>query len=97
MCELGEKQTAKICADKFLITNLWRETEVARAVSLFRMALVCISATDDETEKRRLIANFICEGKPVANAVILKKSKFIVFEMCSICVFRILLVLQALS
>uniref|UniRef100_A0A0R3RXV6 Protein NRDE2 homolog n=1 Tax=Elaeophora elaphi TaxID=1147741 RepID=A0A0R3RXV6_9BILA len=67
MYELGEKQTAIICASKFLITNMWSEVEVGRAISLLRMAIVYISATDDEIEKRRLIASFILEGKPVAD------------------------------
>ncbi|KAL3995282.1 NRDE-2 necessary for RNA interference family protein [Acanthocheilonema viteae] len=69
MYELGEKQAAKICATKFLITNMWNEVEIARTISLLRMAIVCISATDDETEKRHLIAGFICEGKFVTDTI----------------------------
>lgn len=71
MFELGEKQIAKICASKFLITSIWNEVEVVRTIPLLRMAIVYISATDDEDEKRCLIANFICHGKPVADTVIL--------------------------
>ncbi|KAK6104450.1 NRDE-2 necessary for RNA interference family protein [Brugia pahangi] len=67
MYELGEKNVAKVCANKFLMTNMWGEGEKIRAISLLRMAIVCISATDDETEKRRLIASFICEGKPMVD------------------------------
>ncbi|EJD76128.1 hypothetical protein LOAG_16865 [Loa loa] len=67
MYELGEKGAAKACANKFLITNMWSKVEMVRAISLFRMAIVCISATDDESEKQRLIASFICEGRSIAN------------------------------
>ncbi|KAM3718596.1 putative Golgi apparatus membrane protein-like protein [Dirofilaria immitis] len=65
--ELGEKNASKVCANKFLMKNMWNETETARTISLLRMALICISATDDETEKRHLIASFICEGRPVTD------------------------------
>lgn len=48
---------------------------MARTVSLLRMAIVCISAAGDETEKRHLISSFICEGKLVVNVVILNLEK----------------------
>uniref|UniRef100_A0A915PXI6 Uncharacterized protein n=1 Tax=Setaria digitata TaxID=48799 RepID=A0A915PXI6_9BILA len=41
--------------------------KVTRIIPLLRMAIVCISATDNEDDKRRLIASFICEGKPMTD------------------------------
>lgn len=74
MFELGEKQAAKACAEKFLTKDLWNECGVSRLASLLRLANLYITASDDESDKRRLIASFVFEGKP-ANVVVSSTDK----------------------